>query len=425
MTSTEPDHRTRPDPGALVRRCCRDLGLLTATFVVALLGFVVATTLFAVGIGTAVIGVGLVVLVAALVTGGGFARFHRLLLARAGVAIVPPRYPAPAPGVRGRLRRLAHPQSWRELLHVLVAFVVSCVTFPLGLTWFVAGPGGLSYPFWSRYLPGEPQGLAWLLGFPGRLAEDAVNVALGLVLLLTAPVVLRGLVLVHAGLARALLDDEAGRLRSRVEDLTSSRAAAGQAETATLRRLERDLHDGPQQRLIRVGLDISAAHRRLAADPDGARAILDEALQTSREALAEIRSLSRGIAPPILAEQGLPAALITLAARCPVATAVAVSDEDRLAGLSPAAQNAVYFTVAEALANVAKHSGAAAARVELRAVGALAVVSVGDDGRGGADVGKGHGLAGLADRLEGVDGRLEVSSPVGGPTHLTATLPLG
>jgi signal transduction histidine kinase len=154
-------------------------------------------------------------------------------------------------------------------------------------------------------------------------------------------------------------------------------------------------------------------------DPTQARALLDEAFQQSQDALAEIRTLSRGIAPPILAEQGLPAAITALAARGSVPTSVDVEPVQ----LSDAAQNATYFVVAEALANMEKHSGARHASVEVREVGALVLINVSDDGMGGASAAKGHGLAGLIDRLRGVDGTLTVSSPQGGPTQLTATLP--
>ena len=167
-------------------------------------------------------------------------------------------------------------------------------------------------------------------------------------------------------------------------------------------------------------MDISAAQRRLDGDPEQARALLDEAFVQSQEALSEIRTLSRGIAPPILAEQGLRAAVTALAARGSRPTSVDVDDVP----LTDAAQNAAYFVVAEALANLEKHSRADTAAVDIHAMGALAVINVSDDGVGGASMAKGQGLAGLADRLAGVDGTLTVSSPAGGPTQLTATVPL-
>ena len=247
---------------------------------------------------------------------------------------------------------------------------------------------------------------------------------LGAVLLLTAPAVLRWLVALHTALAYALLVDETPVLREQVAALTESRTAAGQAEAHTLRRLERDLHDGPQQRLVRLGMDIAAAERQLDVDPEAARALLGEALQQSQDALAEIRGLSRGIAPPILDEQGLAAAVTALAARGSVPTVVDVAP----VRLSTAARHAAYFVVAEALTNVEKHSLAGSAAVEVQRVvapgGAASVaVRVIDDGIGGAATARGHGLAGLADRLAGLDGTLAVSSPPGGPTRVTAVLP--
>jgi signal transduction histidine kinase len=286
--------------------------------------------------------------------------------------------------------------------------------------WMAAGPGGLTYWFWSRYLPDDRQGLAHLLGFPGMLVDVVTNTAIGAAFLVTSPYLIHGLVALHAGIARGVLVDQKSELRQQVSDLTFSRAAAGDAELHTLRKLERDLHDGPQQRLVRLGMDITSAQRRLSSDPGRASDILDEAFRQSQEALAEIRTLSRGIAPPILTEQGLRAAITALASRGTVPTTVDVPDVQ----LSEAGQNTAYFVIAESLANMEKHSRAASCAVEVRVVGGLAVLTVSDDGVGGAAVAKGHGLAGLVDRLSGVDGSLTVTSPAGGPTQVTATVPV-
>jgi signal transduction histidine kinase len=342
------------------------------------------------------------------------------LLSYVGIALRPTHYPVAGPGFRGKLRRLAYPQSWRDLLHVLINFILSVITFSLAMTWVFGGLGGVTYWFWSRWLPENDRGLPDLLGYPGRFADVTFHTVLGSVLLLTTPLLLRGLVRLHGAVAYALLVDETPALRQQVSELTQSRTAAGEAEVHTLRRLERDLHDGPQQRLVRLGMDLSAAQRRLDDDPVQARALLDEALKQSQDALAEIRTLSRGIAPPILAELGLEAAITALAARGTIPTSVEVEDVQ----LSDAAQNAAYFVVAEALANMEKHSQAHSASVEVRRVGALALINITDDGIGGASVAKGHGLSGLVDRLVGVDGTLTLSSPAGGPTVLTATIPL-
>jgi signal transduction histidine kinase len=412
---------TQDDPmTSMIKSTGRNLAVIIGMFAVALAAFVACTTLFSLGIGLLVLVVGLFILVACLVVAGWSSRMTMALLGYAGITLPRTRYPAAGPGFGGKLRRLASAQSWRDLLHVLINFILSTITFSLALTWVVGGLGGVTYWFWSQWLP-QPNdsGLAALLGYPGRLAEVTLNTVLGALLLITTPFVLRGLVRLHGAVAYALLVDETPALRQQVSELTQSRTAAGEAEVHTLRRLERDLHDGPQQRLVRLGMDLSAAQRRLDDDPVQARALLDEALQQSQDALAEIRTLSRGIAPPILAEQGLPTAITALAARGKVPTSVEVDDVQ----LSDAAQNAAYFVVAEALANVEKHSRARQASVELRRLGALAVINISDDGIGGASLAKGHGLAGLADRLAGVDGTLTVSSPAGGPTQLTATIP--
>jgi signal transduction histidine kinase len=416
----EPVHFTEDDPvTSMIKGTGRNLAVIIGLFAVSLAAFVVCTTLFSLGVGLLVLVVGLFILVACLIVAGWSSRMTMALLGYAGITLPPTRYPAAGPGFRGKLRRLASPQSWRDLLHVLVNFILSTITFSLALTWVFGGLGGVTYWFWSRWLPQPTEGLPALLGYPGRLAELTFNTVLGALLLITAPFVLRGLVRLHGAMAYALLVDETPALRQQVSELTQSRKAAGEAEVHTLRRLERDLHDGPQQRLVRLGMDLSAAQRRLDDDPVQARALLSEALQESQDTLAEIRTLSRGIAPPILAERGLHAAITALAARGTIPTSVEVDDVQ----LSDAAQNAAYFVVAEALANVEKHSRARHASVELRRVGALAVINISDDGIGGAAVAKGQGLSGLADRLAGVDGTLTVSSPTGGPTQLTATIP--
>ena len=403
---------------AMLRHAGRNLATLVGLFVVNLAAFVVATTLVSLGAGLLVVFVGLFVLVGGLAASGALAGANKSLLAYAGFELPATRYPRTTGGF-GLLRRLRDPQSWRDLLHVPIAFVLSTFSFSVAVSWVVGGLGGVLYLVWGRYLPDDSQGLAHLLGFPNRFAESALTMGLGLILLLTAPAVLHGLVRLHVAVARGLLVDESSTLRARVSELTTSRSAAGDEEARTLRRLERDLHDGPQQRLVRLGMDISSARRRMATDPEQAQRLLDEAYQQTQDALGEIRQLSRGIAPPILTELGLPAAITALAARNAVPTTVDVGD----VRLSDAAQNAAYFTVAEALTNMEKHSRASRCSVEIHPVGGVVVVAVTDDGRGGASLSRGHGLAGLADRLAGVDGSLTVTSPVGGPTQITATIP--
>lgn len=416
QTIEAPEVRRR----SLVAQTGRSFGYIVGTFFVSLFGFIVTLPIFVLGLATFWTVIGLFVLVGALMVAGGFARFHRILLAGAGVHLVSPTYPRGGKGFRARIRRLGHGQSWRDLLHVLITFVISLITFPLAVAWIAGMLGGLTYWFWSRWLPEDPQGLAWLLGYPGLMAENIVNLLVGVFFLITAPFVMYGLMRLHAGIARGLLVDENTALRQQVSELATSREAAGEAELHTLRRLERDLHDGPQQRLVRLGMDITAAQRRVDSDPTEAKSMLSQALKQSQDALAEIRGLSRGIAPPILAEQGLRAAITALVARGHARTTVDIPDIE----LSDAAQNAAYFVIAESLVNMEKHSGAEHCDVEVRKLGSRAVISITDDGIGGASVAKGHGLAGLTDRLSGVDGTLTVSSPTGGPTQIIATIPI-
>jgi signal transduction histidine kinase len=419
-TPLGPARPTEDDPvTSMIKGTGRNFAAIMGMFALAVTAFVACTALFSVGLGLLVLVVGLFILVGCLIVAGWSSRMTMALLDYAGITLPRTRYPTAGPGFRGKLRRLAYAQSWRDLLHVLVNFILSIITFSLALTWVFGGLGGVTYWFWSQWLPQPNEGLPALLGYPGRFAEITFNSVLGAMLLLSTPLMLRGLIKLHGAVGYALLVDETPALRQQVSELTQSRTAAGEAEVHTLRRLERDLHDGPQQRLVRLGMDLSAAQRRLDDDPVRARALLDEAMRQSQDALAEIRTLSRGIAPPILAEQGLPAAITALAARGTIPTSVQVDDVQ----LSDAAQNAAYFVVAEALANMAKHSQARSASVEVLGVGALAVINITDDGVGGASLAKGHGLSGLADRLAGVDGTLTISSPVAGPTLLTATIP--
>ena len=416
----EPARPTENDPvTSMIKGTGRNFAAIMGMFALSLAAFIACITLFSVGVSLLVLVVGLFILVGCLVVAGWASRMTMALLDYAGITLPRTHYPAAGPGFRGKLRRLAYPQAWRDLLHVLVNFILSIITFSLAMTWVFGGLGGVTYWFWSQWLPQPDQGLPDLLGYPGRFADITFNSVVGAVLLVTTPLMLRGLVRLHGAVAYALLVDETPALRQQVSELTQSRTAAGEAEVHTLRRLERDLHDGPQQRLVRLGMDLSAAQRRLDDDPAKARALLDEAMRQSQDALAEIRTLSRGIAPPILAEQGLPAAITALAARGTIPTSVQVDEVQ----LSDAAQNAAYFLVAEALANMEKHSQAHSASVEVRRLGALAVINITDDGVGGASLAKGHGLAGLVDRLAGVDGTLTLSSPAGGPTLLTATIP--
>ncbi|MGH3755426.1 MAG: sensor histidine kinase [Pseudonocardiaceae bacterium] len=411
-------------------RLTRGFGYLLAGLPVGIVAFVVAVAGFASGVSTLVVWFGLPILVGTLRAARGMATVERRGVRWATGRELPPHHYHPTRGhrvARRLLLALADPQSWRDLLHCVVAFPVRVATFSIAVSWAVGGLGLTLYVLWEWALPRTERdyhGLFGLItGSSSRLDDIASHTVIGVLMLLSLPWVVRGLVAVQAGLARGLLTNQTAALRARAERLAAGRRAAVQAEAQTLRRLERDIHDGPQQRLVRLNMDLEAAARRLDDDPERARPLIGEALEQSREALSELRALSRGIAPPILADRGLGAALSAAAARCPVEVSLDVtlpSDER----LTAAVENTAYFVVTEALTNVAKHSRATHCAVTVSTDGELVLAQVRDNGRGGAHLGKGHGLAGLADRLASVDGELDVVSPPGGPTVLTAQIPL-
>jgi signal transduction histidine kinase len=203
--------------------------------------------------------------------------------------------------------------------------------------------------------------------------------------------------------------------------LETTRAGAVDAQEAELRRIERDLHDGAQARLVALGMSLGLAEQKLESDPETARQLVTEAQAGVGEALRELRDLARGIHPPVLSDRGLGAALETLAHQSALPVTVSVRLDERLA---PAVETAAYFVAAEALANAAKHSGASRIEVGVARDGDKLEIEIADDGRGGADP-SGSGLTGLRRRVEALDGTFAVTSPVGGPTTLRVELPCG
>lgn len=228
-------------------------------------------------------------------------------------------------------------------------------------------------------------------------------------------------VTVNAHITRALLSpSDKAELARRVQELTLSRAEAVDTQAAELRRIERDLHDGAQARLVSLGMSLGLAEEQLARDPEAARRLLVEAQAANTEALAELRGLVRGILPPVLADRGLVGAVEALALTSPVPVDVTADVPGRL----PApVETAAYFAIAEAISNVIKHSRASRASVRLVNDGQVLAIKVSDNGDGGAAADKGSGLRGVERRLAAFDGRLEVSSPPGGPTVLTMEVP--
>jgi signal transduction histidine kinase len=209
-------------------------------------------------------------------------------------------------------------------------------------------------------------------------------------------------------------------LAGRVEQLTQTRAEAVDTAAAELRRVERDLHDGAQARLVAVGMNLRAAQKLITSSPEAASQLLAEAIDSSSRALTELRNLVRGIYPPVLADRGLPDAIRALALDTPLHT---VTDIELPGRPDLPVESACYFAVAEALANAVKHAGARHVQIHARHDGALLRIEVTDDGAGGADPARGTGLRGLERRLATFDGILAVNSPPGGPTLVVIEVP--
>ena len=454
--TTEPDEagmaETAPAPPRqlpfywqLWKNVPRELGFHLVSFPLALTGFITGVTLFSTGVGTLVTFIGIFLIIAALYVGRGFGVADLALLewARQPAIRRPEWLDARArTGFWGWLRAcVGNGHYWLYLLHLtVVKFILSTVTWSIVVAWTALSAGVFLPFFWSHVTYGGNNSLArWIVSLLGgnlgaseiRLAELIVSMFFAVVALATLPFVTRGLIIVHHLVARLMLGAfKSDELARQVTDLTLSRGAAQSAEGHSLRRLERDIHDGPQQRLVRQQMDLAAAERQLNVDPEAARELIASAMEQSREALEELRALSRGFAPPILLDRGLVAALESAAVRNTVATRVTNDLPDGIELPQEIERNA-YFAASEALANAAKHSGATSIGVTVgihrnpETDDSWLDVSVTDDGRGGAAPVPGHGLAGLEDRLRGLGGILEVTSPVGGPTSVTAHLPLG
>ncbi|MFE7052318.1 sensor histidine kinase [Streptomyces californicus] len=328
------------------------------------------------------------------------------------------------PGVTGQVERttlmLKDPATWRDLLWLLVDMTAGSVLavvaaglmlYPVESVVLAAGLWRVfqDEPYWYMFVPVDSQ----LTG----LAALALGIVLFHVGLRATEAVLRA----HFLLARTVLAPARGEeLARRVERLTETRHEAVDTAASELRRIERDLHDGAQARLVAMGMNLGTIEALVEKDPAQAKKMLAMARESSAEALTELRDLVRGIHPPVLAERGLGDAVRALALRLPVATEVTVE----LAGRAEApVESAAYFAVSEALTNAVKHAQAERVYVDLHHAQGMLRISVTDDGKGGAVAGPGSGLSGIERRLGTFDGVLAVSSPAGGPTMVTMEIP--
>jgi signal transduction histidine kinase len=395
-------------------------------FFVGVFAFALIVTLASAGFATLVAGVGVLLIAMAIEASRLIARLERrrVTLGSRERLLAHPYRPLRG-GVLTILRaEFADESRWRDVLYVGINFPLAIIEFIVVLVVWALPLWFLTTPVW--YDAGSGASLPDFLGaFAGHdLPVVVVRVFVGAALLPVAASLSQLVVTLHRGLVGGLIcTSESRELRRQVETLKESRSAIIDVEASELHRIERDLHDGAQQRLVMLTLDLGLASEKIDADPAAARQLVLEGQEQARQALAELRNLVRGIAPSILIDRGLVAALSSIAGRGPVPTSVR-SELPSGERLPAAIERAAYFVVAEALANVAKHSGARSCEVRCRKEGSRLVVEVWDDGAGGASVVPGGGLAGLAGRVEGVDGSLTVSSPTGGPTLVRAELPV-
>ncbi|MGW6695286.1 sensor histidine kinase [Rhodococcus sp. NPDC054953] len=340
---------------------------------------------------------------------------------------VPERYPTvpDRPGVDDLRRLLTAPSTRRDFGWVAVHSVAALTSGLVAIVLPLAAVNSLAIPFyWWALPPDEPvSNLYPVTSWWGAAAAPLVGVGYLTLAWWVTPLLARGI----AGLARNLLaPGRETELSERVSALTVSRAAALDAHAAELRRIERDLHDGAQNRLVAVVMMLGLAERSLRVAPDQARPQLLRAQDAAAEALSELRTLVHDIYPPILDELGLGGAVSALAGR---STVPCVLDTEGLRRAPAAVEAAAYFVVAEALTNVAKQSGAGQVRVTLSTRdderGAALVIDVRDDGVGGAVAAAGGGVAGIRRRVAAFEGTMTLGSPLGGPTRIEVALPCG
>ncbi|GGK85781.1 histidine kinase [Sphaerisporangium melleum] len=378
--------------------------------------FVILITGLTVSLSLVVIWVGLPLLVFTMAVWRVGAMLERRLLRLAfGITIPDPYRPRPERGVLRHLGWvLGDPATYKDLGYLFLLLPLGLMEFLASLLLWLCSADLLAQPF--LVMAGVHTQIT------DRLVISTVPAALpwalcGLLLFVITLYVVRGMAWVHGMLAAALLgpDDQA-----QVRHLRASRARGVDAAEAERRKIERDLHDGAQQRLLAVALDLGRAQAKFDSDPEEARDLLAQAHAGAKAAIAELRDLARGIYPAILTDRGLDAALSALAARAPVRVDVTVD----IAVRPPAAVESIaYFIVAESLANIAKHAVATEASVRVGRQGERVVVEIGDNGVGGAWPRPGGGLAGLGDRAATIDGTLSIDSPQGGPTIIRAELP--
>ncbi|MEU8864520.1 sensor histidine kinase [Streptomyces umbrinus] len=409
-------------------RSWREFGYLMLSLPISIIMFTFAVTMVSLGAGLLVTFLGIPVLAAGLAGCRGLGAMERTraraLLGLDVAAPEPLRMTKQGP-MAWMGAMLKSGASWRHLLYAVLHFPWAVFAFSVAISFWTYGWAMLTYPLWFWLFPvyGGQDGLQ-LYGDQGHSIyldnpfEITVTALVGLLLTMATPWIVRALTQVDRLLVHGLLGPS--KLATRVVELESDRGVVIDTAAADLRRIERDLHDGAQARLVALAMDLGLAKEKLTEDPQAAARMVGEAHGEVKTALQELRDLARGIHPAVLTDRGLDAALSSVASRCTVPVQVEV---DLPARPAPAIEGIAYFTVSELLQNISKHSGATRASVDVWRIENRLMIQVVDNGVGGADVAAGSGLAGLAERLDSVDGILVVDSPVAGPTRVTAELP--
>lgn len=434
----------RKRPAVLQPETWRAFGYHWMTLLLAPFGLAYAVFTVSLGAPLLITVVGLVVPAALIAAARGWGALHRgLTESLLGVHV-----PAPPPFVPGRgffgfLRSgLTDAAGWRALAHMFVGFITSVTAAALSISVLVTGLGCLTHWYWYQWLPAEQAADGtWHRG--GNIGPNIYDdgtlwqlayVAMGLLLtLLVWPALNNGTARLQAALTAGLLGPTPAQLR--VHELEASRSSSVQDADARLQRIERDLHDGTQAQLVSIAMKLGDAKDRLAAlDADTSSAdrpvdlrqdlqrLVGSAHGTAKEALVDLRGLARGIRPAVL-NDGLDTALESMAGTAPVPVTLSYLLQSRPA---PAVEAIAYFSAAELVNNAVKHSGATEIKVLVAPAdgGRNLQLQVSDNGSGGADPARGTGLAGLAERVQTVDGNLLVDSPETGPTVVTVELPL-
>jgi signal transduction histidine kinase len=403
-------------------RTWRETLYLLVNLPVGIVTFTLVVTGFATGLGMLITLLGIPIIFATMYVSRWMGSVER---ARAKALLhvdVPAPYRADPPRDkwwRVHVARFTDPATWVEVGYHLLMLPLGIFTFTVVVTFWSLALGLVSAPLYGWALPeglyvGDELNRWWVIDKP---LEYTAVVAVGLIFVLITPWIVRGLATASRVFVRGMIGSD---VLARERTLTETRAAAVDLAAEDRRRIERDLHDGVQQRLVSVAMDLGRAKEKMDSDPERAKELVTEAHEEAKLAITEVRDLARGIHPAVLTDRGLDAALSSLAARSSVPIDVRVDVAER----PPASvEAAAYFVVSEALTNIAKHARASKGSVTLRRSGDRLTVQVQDDGVGGATIDEGSGLAGLRDRVRALDGEMHLLSPEGGPTVLMVEIP--